>query len=177
MTQRHLRSCLAGVLWLFTAWSHCLAAGGHGTPLSGWVIGITDGDTLTVLDQQQPVKVRLAYIDAPEKGQPFNSQAKAYLGRLCAGRWAEVTPIDIDRYHRVVGLVRCAQRTANEAMVTQGLAWVYTRYTPTGHPLFGMQQRAREESLGLWQDPLPTPPWEWRRQQRSLRRSAAAHTH
>ena len=74
--------------------------------LEGRVIGIADGDTLTVLTSSQTqVKVRLAGIDAPERGQPFGARAKQNLARLTFGNPVEIRWHKPDRYGRLVGQV------------------------------------------------------------------------
>src|SRR5688500_11622806 len=68
-------------------------------PFNGRVIGIADGDTLTVLTaSKQQHKIRLAEIDAPEKSQPFGSKSKQSLSDLCFGKEAQIIPRAIDRY-------------------------------------------------------------------------------
>lgn len=93
------------------------------------VIGISDGDTLTVLDEdKQQVKIRLAEIDAPEKKQPFGTKSKQSLSDLCFGKQAEIIPQVKDRYKRTVARVRCAGVDANAEQVNRGMAWVYRQY-------------------------------------------------
>ena len=136
--------------------------------LSGKAIRVIDGDTLELLVQRQPVRVRLNHIDAPEQGQPFGDQARRQLAGLCAGVFATVSTQGQDRYGRTIGEVNCAGRHANEYMVAQGWAWVYRHYAPANSPLLGLEMVARELRLGLWSDPQPpVPPWDWRRQQRN----------
>jgi endonuclease YncB( thermonuclease family) len=98
-------------------------------PFNGRVVGIADGDTLTVLTaSKEQHKIRLAEIDAPEKRQPFGAKSKQSLSDLCFGKEAEVTPRAIDRYKRIVARVRCAGLDANAKQVNRGMAWVYRRY-------------------------------------------------
>lgn len=129
------------------------------------VVGISDGDTLTVLHDQQPIKVRLAEIDAPEKAQAFGSRAKQSLSDMCFGKTAEVSTQTRDRYGRTVARVRCDGIDANAEQVRRGMAWVYTKYSrdPSFPPL---EQEARAERRGLWADAYPVPPWEWRHMKR-----------
>lgn len=121
-----------------------------------------DGDTLTVLVDRQPVKVRLAEIDAPELGQPFGRASGDSLKALCAAQDAEVTPVARDRYGRTVGRVTCRQTDASTHQVHNGMAWVYDRYSTPASPLYATQAIARAEGRGLWADQSPTPPWEYR---------------
>jgi micrococcal nuclease len=126
------------------------------------VIGISDGDTLTILESGQPVKIRLANIDAPEKAQPFGNRSKQSLSDLCFGKGAEYTPQAKDRYGRTVALVNCAGIEANKAQVERGMAWVYPKYNRD--PLLpAVEESAKVGKRGLWADPQPVPPWEWRK--------------
>jgi micrococcal nuclease len=133
------------------------------------VIGISDGDTLTVLHEQQQIKVRLAEIDAPEKAQAFGARAKQSLSDLCFGKQAEVVPQSSDRYGRTVARVRCDGIDANAEQVRRGMAWVFDRYV-TDRSLYALQDEARTARRGLWSDPAPVPPWEWRREWRHMMR-------
>lgn len=126
------------------------------------VIGIADGDTLTVLEGTQQVKIRLANIDAPEKAQAFGQRSKESLSDLCFGKEATYQVQDVDRYGRTVAVVVCAGVQANRAQVERGLAWVYPKYN-RDESLPPLQQAAQAGHRGLFADPAPMPPWEWRR--------------
>ncbi|WP_448172273.1 thermonuclease family protein [Rhizobacter fulvus] len=129
------------------------------------VIGISDGDTLKVrckTDQgQQALTVRLAEIDAPEKGQPFGKRSKRHLSDLCFRRNAEIRPTARDRYGRTVARVICEGADANAAMVRSGMAWAYTRYL-SDPQIQAMEVLARREYVGLWSDEGVISPWQWR---------------
>jgi len=134
---------------------------------TGRVIGVSDGDTLTVLDSSNTAhKVRLAAIDAPEKSQPFGNRSKQALSDLCFGKLAIVTVIDTDRYRRTVGDVSCSGANANEAMLRSGMAWVYRKYAKGYGRFYSIEERAKALKLGLWLDTNPVPPWEWRKMDR-----------
>ena len=130
------------------------------------VIGISDGDTLTVLKpNKQQVKIRLAGIEAPERRQPFGMLSKQSLSDLCFGAEAEVRPQAKDRYRRVVAQVKCDGIDANAAQVHGGMAWVYRKYAKD-QSLYILQHDAWIERRGLWSDPSPIPPWEFRNYRR-----------
>ena len=136
--------------------------------LAGRVVNVADGDTLTVLDAaHREHKVRLAEIDAPEKGQAFGQRSRQSLAALCAGQPAEVRLEGKDRYGRVVGKVTCARVDANREQVRRGMAWVYDRYAPAGSPLYRLQAEAQAGRRGLWDDPRPKAPWSWRAEKRT----------
>ncbi len=131
--------------------------------LEGLVVGVTDGDTITVLVEKKPVKIRIAKIDAPESKQPYGTRSKQALSDLCYLVVAEVEVVDRDHYRRPVGRVRCAGRDVATEQVRSGMAWVFERYSAANSPLYPLQAEARAARRGLWADRAPVAPWEWRR--------------
>ncbi|WP_238552150.1 thermonuclease family protein [Herminiimonas sp. CN] len=125
------------------------------------VIGIADGDTLTLLVDRKPLKIRLSDIDAPEKKQAFGQRSKESLSNLCWGKDATFKAQTVDRYGRTVARVTCAGIDVNRIQVERGMAWVYDRYN-TDSNLPSMQTAARLSRKGLWADKSPMPPWEFR---------------
>jgi micrococcal nuclease len=103
----------------------------HADGFSGKVVGVTDGDTITVLHERTPVKVRLHGIDCPESGQDFGTRAKQATSELAFGKLVTVRPVDTDRYGRTVALVVLPDgRTLNHELVRSGLAWWFRKYAP-----------------------------------------------
>lgn len=136
--------------------------------IGGRVVGVSDGDTLTILDSSKTqVKIRLAAIDAPEKTMPFGQQSKEQLSDICYGKQATVVVVDIDRYGRTVGEITCGGIHANEAMIKSGLAWVYRKYAKSYAHLYAFEDEAKVEKRGLWGDSNPVAPWEWRKEKRA----------
>jgi endonuclease YncB( thermonuclease family) len=133
--------------------------------LVGRVVGITDGDALRLLIQHTEVVVRLDQIDAPEKAQPFGQSARQSLADLCFGKTARVVEHGRDRYGRTIGTVYVGGRDLNAEQVRLGMAWVFTRYA-RDPALYDLEQEARAAKRGLWRDPDPVPPWEWRQRAR-----------
>ena len=132
--------------------------------LSGRVVKVTDGDTITILDADQiQHKVRLYGIDTPEYKQPYSRAAKKVLSDLVAGEGVGVNVKDTDRYGRTVGVVYKGNVNVSLEMVKSGYAWWYKKYAPFSDELREAEQRAKAEGLGLWADPNAIPPWEWRR--------------
>ncbi len=130
--------------------------------IHGKVIRVLDGDTIEVLQDNHPVRIRLLNIDAPEKKQPFGRWSGEQLKALIAAQPVTVTYDQTDRYGRVLGRVVASDGTeANRYMVQQGAAWVYSHYN-TDNALPAMQRVAQEQKRGLWADGNPVPPWEWR---------------
>lgn len=131
------------------------------------VIAIADGDTLTARCKgNELVKVRLAEIDAPEKAQPFGQRSKQALSQLCYRAEATIDVQTTDRYGRSVGRVTCNGVDANAAQLSRGMAWVYDKYVKD-KSLYAVQDEAVQAKRGLWADPNPIPPWEWRKQARA----------
>ena len=130
--------------------------------IQGKVIRVLDGDTIDVLQDKKPVRVRLLNIDAPEKKQAYGSWSTNQLKDLVAGQPVTVTYTQKDRYGRVLGRVVTTNGTeANRYMVQSGAAWVYERYN-TDNSLPALQRVAQEQKRGLWAESHPVPPWEWR---------------
>lgn len=134
------------------------------TRIVGRVVGVTDGDTITVLfDGSRQEQVRLAQIDAPESGQPWGARAKQALSDRVFGQDVGIERTDTDRYGRTVAQVHIGERDINREMVAIGAAWAFRRYL-TDDSLIEIEARARREGLGLWSMPASEiiAPWEWR---------------
>lgn len=131
--------------------------------VSARVISIHDGDSLTVLIDHRSVRVRLADIDAPELRQPFGTRSRLSLSEVCFGKSAALDVRSLDRYGRTLAQVTCAGTDANAEQVRRGFAWIFTRYARRDSPLHTLQSEARTAHRGLWIDPSPIPPWDWRR--------------
>ncbi|MEK6789969.1 MAG: thermonuclease family protein [Pseudomonadota bacterium] len=146
--------------------------------ISGYVISIADGDTLTLLTaNKERVKVRLAEIDTPEKKQPYGQKAKQELASLTFNQDAQISVIDTDRYGRVVGRVVVDGLDVNAELVRRGAAWVYRDYLKRPE-LIPLEAEARRQRKGLWALPAPErmPPWQWRKEQRESRAAARVAT-
>lgn len=126
----------------------------------GKVVSIHDGDTITVLQNKQKIKVRLFGIDAPEKKQDYGQRSKQFLASLIAGQIVEVEPKGKDRYKRTLGIIHFKGQDINAEIVLNGYAWAYVKYSRI---YVNQEKLAREKKLGLWQSSNPTPPWEWRK--------------
>jgi endonuclease YncB( thermonuclease family) len=164
VVRRAVLSQSAGILVLVTAAIFGCAA--KSRDLTGRVVAIADGDTLTVLDSSHTQhKIRLAGIDAPEKAQAYGNRARQALAAKVFDQWVRVEVIDVDRYRREVGRIYLGDRFINAEMVEDGLAWRYPQYDKRGE-FTGREAEAREHHRGLWADDDPLPPWEFRRLKR-----------
>jgi endonuclease YncB( thermonuclease family) len=151
-----LIACLLGVLLARPA----LAAAAEFTAP---VVKVVDGDTLVVLINGETRRIRLHGIDAPEKRQPFSRRAKRFAADLALGRTVTVREISRDKYGRIVAEVILPDgRVLNEELVRAGLAWWYCRDSADEH-LAALEREARAARRGLWGDPNPIAPWDFRR--------------
>lgn len=137
--------------------------------VEGRVVGVTDGDTITVLDgdRKQHI-VRLGGIDAPERAQPSGRAARENLSGLVFDRRVEARCWKVDQYRREVCAVFVGQRDVGLAMVRDGYAWHFKRFaneqSPQEREEYSMaEQSASAAKRGLWKDEHPIPPWDWRR--------------
>jgi micrococcal nuclease len=90
------------------------------------VVGISDGDTLTVLEGRTQTKIRLHGVDAPETGQDYGSRAKQAASELAFGKTVTVRPVEKDRYGRTVAEITLPDgRSMNRELVGEGAAWWY----------------------------------------------------
>lgn len=146
--------------------------------LQGIVTKVSDGDTITVNTEKARVKVRLYGIDAPEltkivkktgrvgkPGQPYGDESRLALQERIHGRPVTLEVINVDRYKRVVAIVRQGTGNVNREMVGRGYAWAYREYLQRPHAseYLDAEERARRAGLGLWRQGNPTPPWEFRK--------------
>ena len=137
--------------------------------LSGRVVAIADGDTITILDSSNTqYKIRLAGIDAPEKKQAFGNVSKKSLSDMVYGKQVSVDYNKQDRYGRTVGKVIIDGVDANLEQVKRGLAWFYKKYQneqPFEDRLdyLHAQEAAEQSKVGLWKEQAPVPPWDFRK--------------
>ncbi len=139
----------------------------------GKVVSITDGDTITVLDDAKAQhKVRLLGIDAPELKQPFSQGSKQALVKKVFGKRVAVKWRDKDRNGRLLGVVTIDGRNVNSALVAEGWAWHFVRYTQS-KGLEAAEKAGRAKQIGLWAGENPIAPWDWRKLQAELRAEMA----
>lgn len=130
--------------------------------VTGRCVGVHDGDSMTVLTAGNvQLKVRLEGIDAPELKQPFSQQSKEALSVLVFGKEVTLQVTGTDRYKRTLAVVLVAGVNVNLDLVRQGLAWRYDKYNKDA-ALLNAQNAAKGAKRGMWADPVPVQPWEWR---------------
>jgi endonuclease YncB( thermonuclease family) len=146
-------------------------------PVAGWatgcspatefkakVVGVSDGDTITVLRGRAELRVRLDGVDCPESGQAFGKRAKAYTASRVFGKAVTIRPTLTDRYGRTVAEVKLLDGSSlNQDLVRSGLAWWFRRYAPDDPQLERLEAEAKAARRGLWTDAHPIAPWDWRK--------------
>ncbi len=139
-----------------------LSLAGERATIEGRVVGLHDGDTITILTlEKTQMKIRLEGIDAPELKQPFGQRSKAELSEIVFGKDVSVSSHGTDRYKRTIGRIACGEFDVNLEMVKRGMAWRYDKYSQET-ALIEAQAQAKAKGVGLWNDKDPVPPWEWR---------------
>lgn len=128
------------------------------------MVAVHDGDTITVLSAGRDIRVRLAGIDAPERGQPFRNASRNALEAQVAGREVRVVERGRDGYGRVLGRVYAGPVDVNAEQVRAGFAWVFRRFEQDP-ALLALEAEAKIARRGLWRDLKPVPPWVWRERQ------------
>ncbi len=138
--------------------------------VQGKIISVIDGDTVILqANNNRKIIVRLDYVDAPESGQPYGDQAKAFLLDLVLNRDVIVQDNGRDKYHRMLGIIQLpnADMPVNRQLLLAGTAWIYP--AAMDRVLILYQEEAQKDRKGLWAlpDGQRIPPWTWRKQQKS----------
>ena len=133
------------------------------TRLTLKVVSVHDGDTFTGVNEgNQQVKVRLDAVDAPELGQPYGQASRKALGDKIFGQVVTVTTKKHDRYGRTIGHVLIEKRDINLELLEEGAVWHYEEYDHNKR-LREAEASARSSKKGLWREPNPVAPWDWRK--------------
>ena len=134
---------------------------------TGKVIQVSDGDTITVLIDNNKTKVRLYGIDCPENKQHIGFSAKSFTSELVLGKIVTIETYDIDKYGRTIGNVFVNGDSLSEELVKVGYALVYTKYCklPICQQWYKYEKEAKSKQFGIWSKSNPTPPWDFRKQQ------------
>lgn len=164
MWQTSFMKFLLSILLIFSV---CSASASK--MLQGKVVSVADGDTITVLDaEKNQHKIRLQGIDAPEKAQAFGAKSKQALYEMVHGKTVQVSFEKSDKYGRILGKVLLDGQDICHQQIKAGLAWHYKKYL-NQQPLAdrdaysASETAAKNEKLGLWSDPRPVAPWDFRK--------------
>lgn len=170
MTNARSFQTLALLLVLIIPVEQCTQEAQAGPELQGQVTSVHDGDTFELRTASRSyVRVRLAKIDAPELAQPNGVASRSNLEKLVGGQFVVVNDLEPDKYGRTVGRVWLQGLDINGEQVKTGYAWAYMTYDP---PIAYMnwENDAKRAHRGLWADPYPQPPWEYRHSSKGKRR-------
>jgi endonuclease YncB( thermonuclease family) len=160
---------------LFGAFIIFLALPAAAQTVTGKVVGISDGDTITLLTpERSQLKVRLDGIDAPEEGQEFSAASKRALSSLVAGKTVTLQVSGTDRYGRALGTILADGQNVNLLMVRAGFAWHYVKYSDDP-ALAAAERTARAERRGLWAGFNPTAPWDYRALKKQPQTATGGH--
>ena len=131
--------------------------------IHGKVTAITDGDTFKLLKADSTlIRVRLANIDCPERKQPFSKRAKQFTSDAIFGENVEVLVLKKDRYGRfIANVIYEDNKNLSKELLKAGYAWHYIKYS-NDSTLQELEDKAKKDKTGLWQDPNSIAPWEWR---------------
>ncbi len=133
---------------------------------SGKVKKVIDGDTILVLDGDIEQEVQLEGIDAPETKQPYGKESTKALEKMINGKEVTVKWKSMDNYDRILGHIYYDEKFINLEMLRMGAAWHYKQYNKS-EEFAEAEEKAKEVKLGLWEESSPTPPWEFRRNNRT----------
>jgi len=129
--------------------------------LLGKIVGVKDGDSVYLLHNGQQTEVRLAEIDCPEWRQPFGAKAKKALSDLIFNKEVKVISSGTDKYNRTIGRIYLGDLDVSAEMIRKGYAWAYRQYL-TDKRLIKIEEEAKKAKRGIWLQPNPLPPWEFR---------------
>jgi endonuclease YncB( thermonuclease family) len=146
------------LLWALTA---------LGGALSGHVVRVLDGDLVELLHHGKTERIRLNGIDCPEKDQAYGERAKQATSRLVSGKDVMLNTYGPDKNGRTIADVLLSDGTnVNYMLVREGWCWWDRKYAPGNRKLEGLEKAARDGKKGLWAEPNPVAPWEWRKRSR-----------
>lgn len=131
---------------------------------SGLVVSVSDGDKITVLHEGAGEKIGLYGIDTPDIDQPFGKRAKQFTSVMVYGKTIEIDTMGKDQYGRTLGVVTVDGKSLNELLIKNGLAWVYRKFCKATicEDWIDLEFVARYDKIGIWSEPNPIPPWDFR---------------
>ncbi|WP_373817961.1 thermonuclease family protein [Glaesserella sp.] len=148
------------ILFLYFSLSKNIVAQSIEQNITCKVVGISDGDSFTCLQQRKPIKIRLQHIDAPELHQAYGNRAKQALATLIFKKTIRLQIDGYDKYQRMLAVAYNEKnQEINLKLVEQGMAWAYHQSRPIYQEA---QTQAQKRKIGLWQDKNPINPAEWR---------------
>jgi len=155
---------LPNIRWLLLL-AACAFNTAHAKEFTATVIAVLDGDTVLVQRGSrgsEPLKVRLAGIDAPEKEQPYGVMSQQSLSNLVLKKPVQIKSQAVDDYGRMIAQLTVNGISVNEEQLRRGMAWEYSN-RHSNKTYVALQEEARQAKRGLWSLASATPPWEWRK--------------
>ena len=154
--------CSGLVCGVFLLPGLCLA---DGSDFQAKVVRVLDGDTIEIQQNVRTQRVRIWGIDTPEWDQPYGARASRFTRSRLTGKEVHVIPKDVDKYGRIVAMITVDDINIGEELIESGLAWVHVHYCnqPICNDWRRLQKRASFEHRGLWHDPYPVAPWQWKK--------------
>lgn len=156
------------ISWIVACLLIFAASAASAETMTGMVVGVADGDTVTVLvNGHDQIHVRVMGIDAPEKKQAFGQRSKQAMSDCAFGKQTQVEWSKTDRYGRTVGKVSVDDVDCGLRQIELGLAWHYKAYKREQQPedrksYAEAEAIARSAERGLWSERDPVPPWDFR---------------
>jgi len=151
-------TCLLSILISLAVCLPALAAS-----FTGEVYRVVDGDSIEIFFNEQPMLISLHGIDCPDRKQAYSAAAKRFTTELVFQKEVEVVVVDQDQLGRISGEVLLPDgRSLNQELVKAGLAWWSREQAPEDRKLEALEKAARKSKKGLWEDPHPVPPWDYR---------------
>lgn len=143
--------------------------------ITGKVVGISDGDTFTILTtNKEQIKIRLYGVDCPESKQDFGTKAKQFTSSLCFGKTVIANIKNNDRYGRKIAFVILPNgRNLNKELLIAGMAWHYKHYDKSTE-LASLEAMARQKKVGVWSAKNPVAPWEYRQNKKFAKKTDAS---
>jgi endonuclease YncB( thermonuclease family) len=133
--------------------------------IEGLIIGVPEGDAFEVLHENTVLFVRLQDVDAPEIGQRYGRDAQVFAESLALGKRAKVftaEPLQPGTTQKAIIFLDSGLNLSHE-LLKAGLAWWDRKAAGGNDSLWKLEQEARIEHRGLWDDEEPIAPWEWRK--------------
>lgn len=138
------------------------------TEQSGTVVKIVDGDTFDLLTAgKKTVRVRMYGIDCPERKQDFYQAAKNALAGYIFQKNVLIKITGHDRNGRRIAMVFCNKQNINLAMIKNGFAWHFSKYSADIN-FAQAEKQARRAKAGLWKKPGAIAPWEFRKRKQEI---------
>jgi len=137
---------------------------------TAYVVSVPDADGLNVLTRSGKIRIRINHIDAPEDGQPHAYTARQFLLTECLHTYIQFHAVKSDQYGRTIANVLTNEGYDLAALMLQnGHAWHYRKFSRDTR-YAQLERSARDNKIGLWCDPTPEPPWQYRKRMKGIKK-------